>query len=219
MPIDSTKLRFGPYRTPRVKIGGKLTCTIRGEVVVTSISDGRIPWPRGFAANRGTAMVLCGDLEKAVRNETAAAVRHWWGVGSDTVWKWRKALGAKVTPGDIALRSEYSSRPEHKAMIGGVGRKFARDPERRRKIAAARIGKARPPEVIQAMRQANLGRKLSAAHRKKLSAAHKKRRAISPAVSNAEEELLRKLPPEEFARRTGRPLVAVLAWRRKLGIK
>jgi len=58
----------------------------------------------------------------------------------------------------------------------------ARDPARRAKIAAARRGKPRPPEVIEAMRQANLGKKLSAETRAKMSAAHKARGTWPPAA-------------------------------------
>ena len=39
------------------------------------------------------ALVLYGDLAKAVRRESAEAILHWWGVKHHTVWQWRKALG------------------------------------------------------------------------------------------------------------------------------
>jgi len=58
----------------------------------------------------------------------------------------------------------------------------ARDPVRRAKTAAARRGKPRPPEVIEALRRANLRKKLSAATRAKLSAAHKARGTWPPAA-------------------------------------
>jgi len=67
------------------------------------------------------------------------------------------------------------------AAIEGMHAK-ARDPVRRAKIAASRRGKPRPPEVIEALRRANLGKKLSAETRAKMSAAHKARRTWPPAA-------------------------------------
>jgi hypothetical protein len=55
-----------------------------------------------------------------------------------------------------------------------------------------------------------------------MSAAHKRRSTRAPKTGRpwtAEEEaLLRRLPPAEGARRTGRTLKAVYAWRRILGV-
>jgi len=53
---------------------------------------------------------------------------------------------------------------------------------RRAKIAAAKLGKPRPPEVIEALRRANLGKKLSAATRAKMSATHKRLGTWPPAA-------------------------------------
>src|SRR5687768_5155031 len=86
------ELLHGPYRSPRCRLGRKLFCEIKGWVPVTRLSAGRIPWPV-TTHNRGRAFNLCGDLVKAVRRESAAAVCHWWGVTGQTVSKWRKALG------------------------------------------------------------------------------------------------------------------------------
>jgi len=99
----------------------------------------------------------------------------------------------------------------------------AKDPARCAKIAAARRGKPRPPEVIEAMRQANLGRKLPAEQRAKMSAAHKRRRTMPPAAGKAfsarELRLIRSLPPADAAKRTGRTLTAVYSQRSRLGSK
>jgi len=66
-----------------------------------------------------------------------------------------------------------------------------------------------------------LGTPHSAEARAKMSAAHKRRGTRPPKAGRpwtAEEEaLLRRLPPAEAARRTGRTLKAVYAWRRVLG--
>ena len=45
-------------------------------------------------------------LKRAVQRESEAAVMHWWGVGTDTVWKWRRALGVgRATTGTSALHA------------------------------------------------------------------------------------------------------------------
>jgi hypothetical protein len=43
---DRYKLLHGPYRMPRCKLGGRLFCEVRGEVIVRAISDAAIPWPQ-----------------------------------------------------------------------------------------------------------------------------------------------------------------------------
>src|SRR5205085_1288020 len=76
-------------------------CELRGGVVVTSISDARIPWPRCRAVEGthggGSGLLLAGDRVRAVRQESAAAVMFWWGVSCSTVWGWRKVLDVTKT--------------------------------------------------------------------------------------------------------------------------
>jgi hypothetical protein len=43
--FDRVKLFFGPYRTPRFKLGTKVDCATRGEMVTVGLSDGRIQSP------------------------------------------------------------------------------------------------------------------------------------------------------------------------------
>jgi hypothetical protein len=71
------------------EVGDRLTCKVRGRVVVTGFHQGPIPWPSA----RGR-LVVCGDLGRALRQEPLAAVAHWWGVSVSTVWVWRKAMAA-----------------------------------------------------------------------------------------------------------------------------
>jgi hypothetical protein len=57
-------------------------------VVITSITDAPIPWPRCRAlgdGRGGSGLWLGGALEEAVRRESAAAVRFWWGLSASTV--------------------------------------------------------------------------------------------------------------------------------------
>ncbi|MBI5725557.1 MAG: helix-turn-helix transcriptional regulator [Planctomycetes bacterium] len=89
---DRYKLYFGPYNPPRVRRGWRLFDEIHGTVVTGYFSDGLITWPTvGIRGRR--SLVLCGDLVKAVRRESAPAVSHWWGVSISVVSRWRKALG------------------------------------------------------------------------------------------------------------------------------
>ena len=51
----------------------------------------------GPSAGRGRAhaIILYGDLAKAVKRESSLAICYWFGVGADTAWKWRQALGVE----------------------------------------------------------------------------------------------------------------------------
>jgi hypothetical protein len=98
----------------------------------------------------------------------------------------------------------------------------ARDPVRRARIAAPKLGKPRPPDVMVKLRKANLGRKLSAEHRRKQSEAHKTRGTrppwLPPPWTAEEDKLLAQLPAADVARRTKRSLGAVYSRRSLLGL-
>lgn len=213
--VDHYKLRFGPYATPRYRYGRTVTCLIRGKVTITGLTDAPIPWPT-CRPRSSPAIILFGALARAVRREANQAVARAWGVTPQTVTKWRAALGVGKTEGTTALRREMTTHePWGKRALQAMRAK-ARDPERREKIAAAKRGIPRPPEVIAKIRAANLGRKHTAAARRKMSVAQRKRGQrppmAGPAWSVAEDELVRTLPAKEAARRTGRSLSAVY-WR------
>jgi hypothetical protein len=218
---DRFRLLFGPYRTPRFRYGRTVLCEVRGEVIIVGLSDGPIPWPVG-KKGRAKGLVVYQGLAKAVRRESELAVAHWWGITEQTVWKWRKALGVgATTEGTSRLRHDYFGEPwARKARKKALAK--ARDPDRREKIAAAKRGKPRPPEVVEAVRRARLGKNLSEETRRRMSEAHRRRGTRPPKAgspwSAAEDELVRTLPASEAARRTGRTLVAVWARRRQLGL-
>jgi len=208
------RLHFGPYATPRFRIGQRVEDLRRGTVRIVGLSDGPIPWPIGFGPG-GRSLVLYRGLARAVKRETEAAIMHWFGVGPSTVRKWRRALNVpRWNEGDLQLKA--ANGKVNLAALEGMHAK-ARDTGRRAKIAAARRGKPRPPEVIEAMRQANLGRKLPAEQRAKMSTAHKRRGTRPPAVGKPftahELWLIRSLTPADAARRTGRTLSAVYSQR------
>jgi hypothetical protein len=120
---------------------------------------------------RRPALILYGDLAKAVRRESAEAVMHFWGVKANTVWQWRKALGVpQYNDGTTRLKSELLSAwlDEIRPMTWSVE-------GRGEKIAASRRGKPRPPHVIDAVRKASTGRRHSEETRRKMSEAHQRR--------------------------------------------
>jgi hypothetical protein len=144
-PSESLRLHFGPYRTPRCRIGHPLACEARGRtVVVGGLTDAPISWP--YAQKRGPrSLILCGDLIQAVALESETAVAHHWGVGTTTVWTWRRALGIPAnTVGSVRLRRYYIA----------LGREVARSPESRAKMSATRAGRPLPPACRAAALQA-----------------------------------------------------------------
>ncbi len=176
-PSSRFALLHGPYRAPRCRIGGYLECAIRGRVQVRAMSDGRIQWPMTQRRTGGGKrfLILCGDLVRAIQQESATAVCYWWGVTPQTVTVWRKALGVpQHNAGTLDLHrrwmpdriDEETRERAHEA---------ARSPEARAKIAAAKKGKRRPRHVIEAMRKGRLGKKHSAAARRKMSKAYRQR--------------------------------------------
>jgi hypothetical protein len=178
---DPDRFRLlGRCRTPKVRVGRFIRCLIRGEVEVVGLTDGPIPWPLGRTTRR-PAIIVYGDLARAIRRESALAVAHWWGVGMDRVWKWRKALGVcATTEGTSRLRSAYCEEPWF-AAAREKSVATASDPARREKIAAARRGTPRPPHVIEAMAAGRRGKPHDAETRRKMSDARKRRGTRPPA--------------------------------------
>ena len=83
--------------------------------------------------------------------QAAQAVAHWWGVTPQTVGVWRKALGVgALTEGMRRLERDHALEPGiAAAREKAVGE--SSDPERRRKIAEALRGRAKPAHVVEAM--------------------------------------------------------------------
>jgi len=217
---SATRLRFGPYTPLRYQRGDALYCEVRGETTVVGLTAGRIPWPIGKFGRR-RAIIVCGDLVRALKREAACAVIRSWGVGKTAVNKWRRALGVpKLTEGDRLVRAEAGRSPSGKKALRAMWAK-ANDPERCRKIAEAHRGRPKPPDVVAALRRANLGKRYSAVTRKNMSEMMKRlgrRPPVGELWKPSQDRLVRTLPPAEAARRTGRTLRAVYHRRCELGI-
>ena len=92
-PID---LIAGPYTPPALQVGSRAFCLYRDtDVVITAWTDARLPWPRCRALDTrgGSGLLVNDELLRAIRTESAEAVRYRWAVGTKAVWNWRKAFG------------------------------------------------------------------------------------------------------------------------------
>jgi len=219
---DRFKL-LGTYRTPRFHYGAVVVDELRGSVRIVGLSDAPIPWPVGqyLDDKRRRFLVVYGALARAVRRESNQAVAKAWGVTPQTVTVWRKALDVKtVNDGTFRLMRERALTPEFQKTVLSKAWARLRDPDVREKMAASRRGKPLSPAAIERLRAANLGRKLSAEHRRKLSKAQRRRGTWPPAAgrpwSKEEDQVLRTMRPKYAAKKTGRTLAAVLGRRNKL---
>jgi hypothetical protein len=189
---DRVKLLHGPYRVPRLAVGGRAPCLYQDCLVyVTGWTDGPIPWPRCRPVDvrrSHPTLLVDEELARAVRLESAAAIRHWWGVSVGVVWRWRKAMGVTRTNNPGSVRRQRAASAKGADTTRGV---------------------PLPPDQVErrsrTARELNLGRHLLRGFDGRY---HKAR-----AWTAAEDEAVRTLPPKEVARRTGRSLDAVY-WRR-----
>jgi hypothetical protein len=153
---------------------------MRGAVAVTSWKDARIPWPRCKRQGRSHPSLLLDDeLARAVRTESAAAVRFWWGVAPGVVQQWRRFLDVTGTNNPGTHRLQRAN-----AHAGGDAAKAKEWTE------AERQGKREIAERL------DLGRHLRHGYH-------------GPRWTKAERALLGKLPDAQVARRTGRTAAAV----------
>lgn len=95
--MGSDALRYGPYAPPRVRVGEYVTDEARGLVRVHSWTEaGALMWPRGIANGPSPgrpALIVMGDLVRALHREAAVAVMRHWGVSNQQVRRWRRAIG------------------------------------------------------------------------------------------------------------------------------
>jgi hypothetical protein len=134
---ENAHLLFGPYTPPPLRKRDRTSCLYRdADVVVTGWSAGRISWPRCRALDsrgHGSGLLVDEELARAVRSESAAALRYWWGITCSTVWLWRKALGV----------SGWTATEGTRRLMRGVAEK-----------GAAQVrGKPLPPEQVERRRR------------------------------------------------------------------
>jgi hypothetical protein len=99
---------FGKYRTLRFRIGQRVRCEVRGEMIITGMTDAPIPWPVGKRGPGRNSLMVYEDLAKALCRESDQAISNWWGIDPQTVTKWRRPLRVEATTkGTSCLRSEY----------------------------------------------------------------------------------------------------------------
>src|SRR5262245_27007092 len=138
---------IGSYKPPAVRIGDRVSCLYRdADCKVTSWSDAPIPWPRVRALEHrgGSGLWVNETLARAVRTESAVALRYWFGVGVRAVWKWRKAFGVggrATTPG-----SRKAIRTAAKKGAAAIHAKEWTDAECDARSDLAKRQRRRPPQ-------------------------------------------------------------------------
>ena len=139
MPAPAPKL-IGSYTRPRVRVGDHVRCLYREtDCVVTSRTKARIPWPwvRPCGWQGGCGLWINDTLARAIRTESALAIRYWFGVSAPTVCKWRKAFGVSghvATAGSKAacLRARRKALAKRKKRWTQEERMAASESARRR---------------------------------------------------------------------------------------
>ena len=110
------------YRSVRAKIGVPIHDAIHGELTpdgitegVKSTAEGRpLAWPYVQLLGGKIRLIVCADLERAIRTESVQDVAKAWGVSRSKVSRWRRAMGVgRITPGTrIALAYSSSCRKD-----------------------------------------------------------------------------------------------------------
>jgi hypothetical protein len=73
---DAERFRLlGKYRIPRFRIGRTVFCEVRGEMVITGMTDAPILWPIGQRGRGRHTLIVYMGLAKAGRRESEQARR------------------------------------------------------------------------------------------------------------------------------------------------
>jgi hypothetical protein len=65
-------------------------------------------------------MLVDEELARAIRQESAAAIKHWWRVGAHRVWQWRTAFDATRTNNPGSQRLIRAASAQGADMLRGV---------------------------------------------------------------------------------------------------
>jgi hypothetical protein len=215
---EKARLLFGPYHAPRLKRGDRVMCLYRDRlVVVCRYSEARLPWPICRPAEpplSGLGLLVDDELARAIQNESALALRYWWGVGRSTAQRWRGAfeVGRMDSEGSRiailgAIQATIDARvPEEEADAYGL---WSPDEEALLGVLTDREAANRTGRALNAVRgkRRQMGRK----NPDPRSLPHPGR-----PWTLEEDGMVARLLPEEVARRTGRTLRAVYARRAQL---
>jgi hypothetical protein len=189
---DTTRLLFSPYHPPSLRRVDRAFYLYRDcEVRITSRSDGRIPWPKCIPVDvRSRPILLVTDeLLRAIREESSLALQHWFGVGPNQVWSWRRAFGVGAW------------EPEGSARLHRMNAAKGADGVKRKRWTPAELEAKRESairlDLIRFAHEAGNGR---------------------PAWTKQELVLLGTAPDAEVAARIGRTANAVRVKRTKLRI-
>lgn len=139
---------LGTYTPPPVKRGDVVRCLYRrADCRVTTWTAAPIPWPRcnQIGIRGGSGLLVTDALVRAIKTESAAALKHWFGVSTKTAWNWRK----RFVPGEAHVRTEGDRLMHQAASEAGAaavrGVPLAAD-VRARMAAAAKAAGRRPPD-------------------------------------------------------------------------
>jgi hypothetical protein len=135
---EQFRLVDGPYAPPLIAIGGWLKCELRGELQVGGYTNTLIPW--AVAVGHAQQRIVCGDLVRALKTESLAAVCFHFGISHSVVSEYRNRLGIeRLTPGSMRLfrcTIDLARTPEARAKIAWYheGRGDTMTPEAREQL-------------------------------------------------------------------------------------
>lgn len=117
---------IGTYAPPPVRVGDVVRCRYRrARCRVTSWTDAPVSWPRcnQLRVRGGAGLWVNDDLVRAVRTESAAAIRHHFGVSAGVVWRWRR----RFVPGAGHVRTAGDRVAHRRASETGAAALGARE--------------------------------------------------------------------------------------------
>ena len=147
------------YNVPRVRKGEVVTCLcLDRDCRVTSWTNARIPWPRAkpIGQRGGTGLWVNTAIARAIRAESALALRYWFGVTAGIIRKWQREFAggrARTTLGSLiairgaavktvaSIKVQYGARTKREVKLLGTS-----DDD----VIALRIG--RTPRAVQIRR-------------------------------------------------------------------